>query len=34
MGATSFPPQYPNYTKAIANWERKLLYLLREIIKF
>lgn len=29
-----FSPRHPNHTKAMANWERKSSYLLREIVKF
>lgn len=29
-----FSPRHPNNTKAMANWERKSSYLLREIVKF
>jgi hypothetical protein len=29
-----FSPRHPNATKAMANWERKSAYLLREIVKF
>ena len=27
-------PRHPNSAKAMANWERKSSYLLREIVKF
>ncbi|PBP25207.1 hypothetical protein BUE80_DR003704 [Diplocarpon rosae] len=30
----AFTPRHPNYQKAMANWERKSSYLLREIVKF
>jgi hypothetical protein len=30
----AFSPRHPNSTKAMANWERKSSYLLREIVKF
>ncbi|KAI9928047.1 hypothetical protein MW887_002899 [Aspergillus wentii] len=30
----SFSPRHPNATKAMANWEKKSSYLLREIVKF
>lgn len=30
----AFTPRHPNATKALANWERKSSYLLREIVKF
>ncbi|KAL2862938.1 Sec7 domain protein [Aspergillus lucknowensis] len=30
----AFSPRHPNGTKAMANWERKSSYLLREIVKF
>ncbi|RPB25483.1 hypothetical protein L211DRAFT_782750 [Terfezia boudieri ATCC MYA-4762] len=30
----AFSPRHPNHTKALANWERKSSYLLREIVKF
>lgn len=30
----AFSPRHPNHTKAMANWERKSSYLLREIVKF
>jgi hypothetical protein len=30
----AFSPRHPNATKAMANWERKSSYLLREIVKF
>jgi hypothetical protein len=30
----SFSPRHPNSGKAMANWERKSSYLLREIVKF
>ena len=29
-----FSPRHPNATKAMANWEKKSAYLLREIVKF
>ena len=29
-----FSPRHPNSAKAMANWERKSSYLLREIVKF
>lgn len=29
-----FSPRHPNAAKAMANWERKSSYLLREIVKF
>lgn len=29
-----FSPRHPNHNKAMANWERKSSYLLREIVKF
>lgn len=29
-----FSPRHPNAAKAMANWERKSQYLLREIVKF
>lgn len=29
-----FSPRHPNAGKAMANWERKSQYLLREIVKF
>jgi protein-disulfide isomerase len=29
-----FSPRHPNAQKAMANWERKSQYLLREIVKF
>ena len=29
-----FTPRHPNHAKALANWERKSSYLLREIVKF
>ncbi|WEW60405.1 hypothetical protein PRK78_005890 [Emydomyces testavorans] len=32
--ALAFTPRHPNATKALANWERKSSYLLREIVKF
>lgn len=32
--AIQFSPRHPNHTKALANWERKSSYLLREIVKF
>lgn len=31
---TQFSPRHPNSAKAMANWERKSSYLLREIVKF
>lgn len=31
---TQFSPRHPNHNKAMANWQRKSDYLLREIIKF
>lgn len=30
----TFSPRHPNAAKAMANWERKSSYLLREIVKF
>lgn len=30
----AFSPRHPNSAKALANWERKSSYLLREIVKF
>lgn len=30
----AFSPRHPNGQKALANWERKSAYLLREIVKF
>ncbi|KAJ9297006.1 hypothetical protein DTO271G3_4767 [Paecilomyces variotii] len=30
----AFSPKHPNAAKAMANWERKSSYLLREIVKF
>ncbi|KAF2641269.1 hypothetical protein P280DRAFT_399270 [Massarina eburnea CBS 473.64] len=30
----AFSPRHPNAAKAMANWERKSAYLLREIVKF
>ncbi|PWY79344.1 hypothetical protein BO94DRAFT_537357 [Aspergillus sclerotioniger CBS 115572] len=30
----AFSPRHPNAAKALANWERKSSYLLREIVKF
>lgn len=30
----AFTPRHPNSTKAMANWEKKSSYLLREIVKF
>ncbi|KAL8825898.1 MAG: hypothetical protein Q9170_007613 [Blastenia crenularia] len=30
----AFSPRHPNSTKAMANWERKSSYLLKEIVKF
>jgi hypothetical protein len=30
----AFSPRHPNAVKAMANWERKSSYLLREIVKF
>src|SRR5205085_6801205 len=30
----AFSPRHPNSGKAMANWERKSSYLLREIVKF
>ncbi|MCJ1467393.1 hypothetical protein MMC07_006017 [Pseudocyphellaria aurata] len=30
----AFSPRHPNSNKAMANWERKSSYLLREIVKF
>jgi hypothetical protein len=30
----AFTPRHPNATKAMANWEKKSSYLLREIVKF
>ena len=30
----AFSPRHPNSAKAMANWERKSSYLLREIVKF
>ncbi|PGH12576.1 hypothetical protein AJ79_04197 [Helicocarpus griseus UAMH5409] len=30
----AFTPRHPNANKAMANWERKSSYLLREIVKF
>ncbi|KAL8730073.1 MAG: hypothetical protein Q9181_004787, partial [Wetmoreana brouardii] len=30
----AFSTRHPNSTKAMANWERKSSYLLREIVKF
>jgi hypothetical protein len=30
----AFSPRHPNSTRAMANWERKSSYLLREIVKF
>ncbi|KAK2784105.1 hypothetical protein FQN53_008822 [Emmonsiellopsis sp. PD_33] len=30
----AFTPRHPNSNKALANWERKSSYLLREIVKF
>ncbi|OSS46349.1 hypothetical protein B5807_08659 [Epicoccum nigrum] len=30
----TFSPRHPNASKAMANWERKSQYLLREIVKF
>ncbi|KAJ5886365.1 uncharacterized protein N7473_009039 [Penicillium subrubescens] len=30
----AFSPRHPNCAKAMANWERKSSYLLREIVKF
>lgn len=30
----AFSPRHPNGSKAMANWERKSSYLLREIVKF
>ncbi|CAO2656341.1 Nn.00g051440.m01.CDS01 [Neocucurbitaria sp. VM-36] len=30
----TFSPRHPNAAKAMANWERKSQYLLREIVKF
>ncbi|KZF24576.1 hypothetical protein L228DRAFT_99545 [Xylona heveae TC161] len=30
----AFSPRHPNATKALANWERKSSYLLKEIVKF
>ncbi|EUC39345.1 hypothetical protein COCCADRAFT_80528 [Bipolaris zeicola 26-R-13] len=30
----AFSPRHPNAAKAMANWERKSQYLLREIVKF
>ncbi|KAJ5397219.1 hypothetical protein N7509_005332 [Penicillium cosmopolitanum] len=30
----AFSPRHPNSSKAMANWERKSSYLLREIVKF
>ncbi|KAJ5152881.1 uncharacterized protein N7482_009359 [Penicillium canariense] len=30
----AFSPRHPNSVKAMANWERKSSYLLREIVKF
>lgn len=32
--ALAFSPRHPNSAKALANWERKSAYLLREIVKF
>lgn len=32
--ALAFSPRHPNSSKALANWERKSAYLLREIVKF
>lgn len=32
--ASQFSPRHPNHNKAMANWQRKSDYLLREIIKF
>lgn len=32
--ALAFSPRHPNAAKAMANWERKSSYLLREIVKF
>ena len=29
-----FTPRHANHNKAMANWERKSSYLLREIVKF
>lgn len=29
-----FSPRHPNAARAMANWERKSQYLLREIVKF
>jgi hypothetical protein len=29
-----FTPRHPNAQKAMANWEKKSSYLLREIVKF
>lgn len=36
MNLTSpqFSPRHPNAAKAMANWEKKSAYLLREIVKF
>jgi Pleckstrin homology domain/Sec7 domain len=31
---TQFTPRHPNAQKAMANWEKKSSYLLREIVKF
>lgn len=30
----AFTPRHPNSNKAMANWEKKSSYLLREIVKF
>jgi len=30
----AFSPRHPNHNKALANWQRKSDYLLREIVKF
>lgn len=29
-----YSPRHANYTRALANWQRKSDYLLREIVKF
>ena len=29
-----FSPRHPNISRALANWERKSQYLLREIVKY
>ena len=32
--ASQYSPRHPNHNKAMANWQRKSDYLLREIVKF